>query len=207
MESDRATQQTRSRYDRLAPFFDRMEAGVEKQRFRSWRALLWNKVRGPRVLELGVGTGKNIPYYRHGWTVTAFDLSLRMLERAKLRAQQGQVAPRLLLADAQFLPFPMASFDTVVATFVFCSVPDSVQGLSEVRRVLRPGGQLLLLEHVLSSKQAIRVGMNVMNPIAVRLTGANINRDTVSNVELAGFKLVQVENLWSDIVKLIEAEP
>lgn len=202
----RETERTRARYDRIAYIYDRMEAGVEASRFRHWRAALWQRVQGPHVLEVGVGTGKNFPYYRPGWHITAIDLSPRMLEQARRRAQRERVAVDLLLGDAQALPFPDASFDSVVATFVFCSVPDPVKGLRELYRVLVPGGQLLLLEHVLSNQPILRPLMQLANPLVVRMSGANINRETVRNVERAGFELHAVENLWRDIVKRIEAE-
>lgn len=167
--------------------------------------VLWKRVRGPRVLEIGVGTGKNMAYYPPGVQVSAIDLSPRMLEQARRRAVRQAVPVNLCEADVQALPFPDAYFDTAVATFVFCSVPDPVLGLCEVRRVLQPGGQLLLLEHVLPRHPILRRLMRLVNPIVVRLMGANIDRDTVANVRQAGFVSVQVEDLWLDIVKLIEA--
>jgi len=88
--------------------------------------MLWERVQGPRVLEIGVGTGKNMPSYHKGWQITAIDLSPRMLEQAKRRAEREHVEDDLRLGDAQALPFTDASFDTVIATFVFCSVPDPV---------------------------------------------------------------------------------
>ncbi|MBI4492623.1 MAG: class I SAM-dependent methyltransferase [Chloroflexi bacterium] len=201
----RATAATRARYDRLARFYDLMERGAER-RFGPWRAALWRRVRGPRVLEVGVGTGKNMAYYLRGMAIVAVDLSPRMLERARTRAAREGVAVDLREADVQALPFPDASFDTVVATFVFCSVPDPVLGLRELRRVLVPGGQLLLLEHVLSRRLLLRRLMHLANPLVVRISGANINRETVDNVRRAGFVDLSVEDLWLDIVKLIQAK-
>ena len=201
----RNTTRTRARYDRLAPIYDRMEGRAER-RFRPWRELLWQRAREARVLELGVGTGKNFPYYPSAADVTAVDLSPKMLERARQRAARTGARVTLQLADAQALPFPDATFDTVVATFVFCSVPDPVLGLREAYRVLKPGGQLLLLEHMLSANRLLRPLMHAANPLVVRLMGANINRETVRNVERAGFKLRRIDDLMGDIVKLIEAE-
>jgi ubiquinone/menaquinone biosynthesis C-methylase UbiE len=101
-------------------------------------------------------------------------------------------------ADAvvQALPFPDASFDIVIATCVFCSVPDLVLCLRELRRVLVSGGQVLLLEHVLSHRPLLGPLMGTLNPLVVRRMGANINRETVENVRRAGFTDLQVEDLW-----------
>lgn len=203
--SDAATARTRARYDRLARVYDRLESRLEARRVRHWRALLWSRVRGERLLEIGVGTGKNVPYYPPGAQVIAVDLSPKMLERARERVARLGLPVTLQLADAQALPFPDASFDAVVATFVFCSVPDPVRGLREAYRVLKPGGQLLLLEHVLSANRLLRLLMRAANPVVVRLVGANINRETVRNVERAGFELREVDDVMGDIVKLIEA--
>jgi ubiquinone/menaquinone biosynthesis C-methylase UbiE len=203
--TDDQTRRTRARYDRIAGVYDPMEVVVERLGFSRWRPLLWNRVRGPRVLEVGVGTGKNFPYYPPGMDVTAIDISPKMLERARQKAERDGVEVTLELQDAQDLQFPDDSFDTVVATFVFCSVPDPVRGLREAARVLRPDGQLLLLEHVLSHKPVLHSVMKIANPVVVRLSGANINRETVENVSRAGLSLVSVEHLWADIVKLIEA--
>jgi ubiquinone/menaquinone biosynthesis C-methylase UbiE len=197
------TARARARYDRNAPFYDRICRGAEKG-LAPYRAELWRQVKGPRVLEVGVGTGSNMPYYQD-MAVTAIDFSPRMLEQARTRAVQLGVAVELHAADAQALPFPSNSFETVIATCVFCSVPDSLLGLEEARRVLVPGGQLLLLEHVLSKRPRLRRLMRLVNPLAVRLCGANIDRETVENVHRAEFVDLRVEDLWLDILKRIEA--
>ena len=199
-----ATAATRARYDRIARFYDRMGRSSER-RFAPWRAALWRRVQGARVLEIGVGTGKSFPYYPVGMIITAIDLSPRMLEQARTHAAHSQIVVDLREADVQALPFADASFDTAIASCVFCSVPDAVLGLRELRRVLVPGGQLLLLEHVLSRRPLLRRVMNLVSPLVVRCMGANINRETVENVRRAGFAELQVEDLWLDIVKLIEA--
>jgi ubiquinone/menaquinone biosynthesis C-methylase UbiE len=170
------------------------------------RAALWRRVRGPRVLEVGVGTGRGMEHYRPELTVIAIDFSPRMLEQARRRAARDHIQVDLREADVQALPFPHASFDTFIATCVFCSVPDSVLGPCELRRVLVPGGQLLLLEHVLSHRPLFGPAMRLLNPLAVRLSGANINRETVENVRRAGFVGVQAEDRWLDIIKHVEAQ-
>lgn len=196
---------TRKRYDRIAPVYDLMETLVERRRFRAWREYLWSHVQPGHILEIGVGTGKNMPYYPKGARVTAIDLSERMLERARRRAQSLNLDVELYLMDVQHLTFPDNTFDTAVATFVFCSVPDPILGLREVARVVKPGSDIWLMEHVRVDKPVIGPLMDLLNPVFVRITGANINRRTVENVRRAGLEIVSVENLSDDLVKLIHA--
>ena len=107
--------------------------------------------------------------------------------------------------DAQRLAFPDKAFDSAAATFVFCSVPDAVAGLREVRRVLKPGGRFVLLEHVRLGNRLLGRLMDLLNPPWLRLSGDNINRDTVANVQRAGFQVVAVDGFFGGLVKLIEA--
>ncbi len=207
LDLDQETATTKLRYDRIAPFYDAMEWFTERSVFQKWRQHLWSRVPAGRVLEVGVGTGKNMPFYPPGAQVTAIDLSERMLALAHRRAKSLGLDVDLRHMDAQHLAFPDTSFDAVVATFVFCSVPDPVQGLRELRRVTRPGGDIWLLEHVRVDKPVIGSLMDALNPLVVRITGANINRRTVQNVQRAGLELVEVENLRGDLVKLIHARP
>ncbi|MEA3439471.1 MAG: class I SAM-dependent methyltransferase [Chloroflexota bacterium] len=115
-QSRQLTSITRSRYQRIAPFYDLIETLPEKF-YTSWRRRLWPLVQGPDVLEVGVGTGKNMPYYPHDIRITAIDLAPGMLERARIRAQELELDVDLGLGDVQSLDFPDASFNTVVATF------------------------------------------------------------------------------------------
>jgi len=203
---DGVTTQTRSRYNRIAPLHDLMEAFVKRRAFQKWRQRVWSTVEGKRVLEVGVGTGKNMPYYPQGSHVTAVDLSERMLARAKRRADELGIEVDLRLMDAQRLDFPERTFDAVVATFVFCSVPDPVQGLQELGRVLKRGGHVVLLEHVLVDRPLVGKLMQLLDPLVVRLVGAHIKRRTVENVKKAGLHIDLVEELVpSGLVKLIIA--
>lgn len=189
-----ATDQTRSRYQRMAPFYDLMERSKEK-RYKEWRKLLWSLVRGPKILEVGAGTGKNIPFYPSGMKITAIDLASGMLERARERALKLNVDVDLRLGDVQALDFPDATFDTAVATCVFCSVPNPILGLRELRRVVKPGGQILFLEHVRPSNKIIGMIVDLINPMVVRMMGANINRNTVENIQKAGLAIELDEDL------------
>ncbi len=192
-------------YDRTSVSYD-FYMGLAEKVLGKWRARVWRDARG-RILEVGVGTGFNLPYYPPGSEVTAVDLSPGMLARARQRAAALGVPVDLRLGDAEHLEFPDASFDTVVATLVFCSVPDPVQGLREVRRVCRPGGRILLLEHMRSDRPVVGWLLDVLNPLAVRMGGENINRRTLDNIRAAGLEIVEVENLWYDIFRRIVAAP
>ena len=190
-----ATALTRARYERISPIYDRIEWLMER-RFRPWRQKIWQFVHGPRVLEVGVGTGKNMEFWPLNCRITAIDLTPGMLDIARQRAKSlNRHEDDLLLADVQHLELLSGFFDTIVATFVFCSVPDPVQGLRELGRVVRPDGQILLLEHVRIDRPVIGTLMDVLAPLVVRLNGANINRRTVENVCAAGLQIDRIEDL------------
>ena len=135
------------------------------------------------------------------------DLSPGMLKRAVARARRLGREVDFVLADAQHLPFRDRAFTAVTATFVFCSVPDPVAGLREARRVVGEDGSLHFLEHVRAPNAVLGWIMDRLNPIGVRLTGANINRDTVANVEKAAISLATVESRALGILKLMLATP
>ncbi|BBL70888.1 class I SAM-dependent methyltransferase [Methylogaea oryzae] len=201
-----STSAIRRRYDRLAPFFDLLEGVLERLAFGAWRQRLWSEAGAGRILEVGVGTGKNFPYHPPGADITAIDFSAAMLSRARNKLGQSPAAVELLPMDVERLDFPDNSFDTVAASFVFCSVPLPVKGLREVLRVCKPGGRVLLLEHVLSEDPLRARIMNWLNPLVVKLVGANINRRTVGNVAASGLAIDSVEDLGhSGLVKLIRA--
>lgn len=206
MVEDELTALTRRRYDRLSKLYDRRNAFMERVALANWRRRLWAKVEGKQILEVGAGTGINFPFYPHDARVTAVDFSEGMLAQAWARAAREGIPVDLWQMDCQALKFPDESFDAVVATWVFCSVPDPVQGLKEVGRVCRRDGKIFLLEHVRSESCLGRV-MDLLNPLVVRLTGANINRRTVENVLCAGLRFESVESYAFGIVKLMLLRP
>lgn len=199
--------QIRRRYNRIAYLYDSLEAPMEWLRFRSWRVRLRTAIAGPKALEVGVGTGKNLPYYPLDVDVTAIDFSPPMLAYAKKAAVKLDIHVNLHLMDVQHLDFPDNSFDTIFGSFVFCSVPDPVMGLKEIRRVCKPGGRLLLLEHVRPQNALAGHLFDIMNPFIVRMMGANINRRTIENINNAGWSIIKDEPLSYSIVRWIEATP
>ncbi len=191
------------RYDRMARVYDIYDAPMEWMGTRRRRRGLVTQIKG-RVLEAGVGTGKNIPYYPEDVEVTGIDVSAKMLARAEGRARALGREVRLELADVTDLSYPDGSFDTTVATSVFCSVADPVSGLRELGRVTKPNGRILLLEHV---RPRSRVGgwlADVATILTRRIFGFNVNRRTEENGRAAGLVLTEVERegIWRTIVAL-----
>jgi ubiquinone/menaquinone biosynthesis C-methylase UbiE len=159
------------------------------------------------VLEVGVGTGANLPFYPPGCRLTGIDFSPAMLAKAKTKAEKLHLEATLLEMDVEDLRFPARSFDTVIATCVFCSVPGPVRGLAEIRRVCRADGQIVLLEHVRSANPLIGRIMDLLNPVTLNLIGSNINRDTLANIQKAGLTIKSVEDYSGKLVKLVAARP
>lgn len=190
----------RKRWDWLARYYDHTHLRPE------WRQRLCEQARG-LTLEVGAGTGLNLPYYPADLELVVTDLSGGMLARARARAAQLKLRPTILEMDLQHLDFPDGLFDTVIATCVFCTVPDPVRGLAEVRRVCKPGGRILLLEHVRSGQPMIGRLMDLANPVLRSLTGTNINRETLDNIRTAGMDIVSVQPVWRDIMLEIHASP
>ena len=202
----RGTAWTRRRYDRIAPSYDRLERWLERRVYALWRERLWQAARGPRILEVGVGTGKNFPYHPRVTPVVAIDLSWRMLALAQRRAQHLDRPPLLVQMDLQRLAFADRAFDTVVGTFVIGSLPDPVAGLRELRRVTKPDGVLFLLEYV-RPEDPLGILADLLNPVARWIYGAHVNRRTVEQLWQAGLTAAQIERHWCGMVVAIKAQP
>ena len=199
---DQRTEIIKKRYDRSSFYYDWMDRMVSD----SLREKAVSLARG-KVLEVGVGTGKNFPFYPEGCKVTAIDFSKGMLAQARKKLSLAKVPVTLLEMDAQNMDFADNTFDTVLATCVFCSVPDPVKGLKEVQRVCKPDGQIILLEHVRSEHPLMGLVMDIVNPISLYVIGSNINRKTLENIKTAGIQVRSMEEHRGKIVKLIVAKP
>jgi len=199
---DKNSKKISQKYDRNANMYDIFEAPMDRMVLARWRSEIMQELQG-KVLEVGVGTGKNIDYYPDGLDITAIDFSEKMLEKAKERAAKLGKKVNLMLMDAQEMAFEDNTFDTVFATCVFCTVPDPVKGLQEIKRVCKKDGKIILIEHVRSEGRLVGVAMDILNPLVLGLTGTNINRRTVENIEKAGFANFKAEDIWRHIVKKI----
>jgi ubiquinone/menaquinone biosynthesis C-methylase UbiE len=197
-----ATETIRRRYNRTALFYDWMDQMISP----TLRGKVISMASG-KVLEIGVGTGKNLKYYSPDCDVIGIDFSPGMLQQARKKMTSAKASVQLLEMDAQNLQFADNTFDTVTATCVFCSVPDPVRGLLEAKRVCKPDGKIILLEHVRSDNPVLGWLMDATNPISLHLVGSNINRRTVDNILEAGLTIEQDINVSANILKLIIARP
>jgi len=200
----KTTEIVKRRWNRTAGHYDYMMALVESVFVKKWRRLLWSRVESSRVLEVGVGTGNNIPYYPPHAEITAVDFSEEMLKRARSRANRQKVKVDLRQMDAQNLEFADNTFDTVVATVVFCSIPDPVRGIREVERVCKRGGKVVLLEQDFSANWFSRWLVKLANPLIARM-GSDFRRRPLENLSKSNLKVERVTNLWAGLFKLIEA--
>jgi ubiquinone/menaquinone biosynthesis C-methylase UbiE len=192
---------TRDKWDKVSKSFD-LFSYADDRRYGPYKTELFKKIRG-NTLMVAAGTGNDFKFFPPGLTITALDISPKMLEKAAVKAAKYEGSITLREADVTHLEFSDATFDTIVTVCTFCSVPKPIAGLRELHRVLKPGGQILMFEHVRSAIGAFGLVLDMMTPLTRKL-GPEMNRDTVGNVQKAGFRLRRVSNVYLDIVKTIE---
>ena len=191
---------TRPRYDRIASFYDVLNPPDD------WRRRLWKGPLQGKILEIGVGTGKNIPFYPPGASVVAIDSSERMLEKAaKRKALRQDVHIELHKMDVTTLLFDDRTFDVVVGSYVLMVLDDPPKALREIRRVLRPSGQLLLLEFTRSETKYKLALQKLLTPFTRAVYHASLTRNITGLIEANGFKIYEIEEVADDIVKILKA--
>jgi phosphatidylethanolamine/phosphatidyl-N-methylethanolamine N-methyltransferase len=191
------------RWPLVAWLYDAATAPLEHRGFGRWREAVWSEVPPDGLgLEVGAGTGANFAFHPEGARVVGIDLSFAMLRRVGEKPAGGG-AP-LVVADVAGLPFADASFDWVAETLVFCEVRDPIAGLRELRRVLRPGGRLVMLEHVRPSG-LLGVAADALSAVTAPLWGEHFDRDAEAAVLAAGLLVERREWLWRDGVVLLVA--
>jgi ubiquinone/menaquinone biosynthesis C-methylase UbiE len=183
-----------------------MEHFIETLFFHRFRRLAVSHASGD-TLEVGVGTGNNIPHYSSSLEVTAIDFSPGMIQKAAQKKERlGTDNIRILRMDVEQLAFPDNTFDTSISTFVFCTVPNPLHGLAELRRVLKPRGKAIFLEHMKSRNPFINLFLYMMNLFSQSFLGTSMVRETQKNIVASGFKILQVRHLILDVVRLILVE-
>ena len=194
------------RYQRIAPFYDLLDLPFEYRRYRRIRPLLFAGLSG-RILDAGVGTGRNFPFYPRSATITGIDLSPAMLARAERRRAEANADITLRRMDVTRLDFPDRSFDAAVATFLFCVLPDELQvpALREIGRGGRTGGTIRLLEYTRPRGRFRRALTRLWEPWVGWAYGAGFDRRTQEHIPQAGLELVEARFVYDDLIKLITA--
>jgi ubiquinone/menaquinone biosynthesis C-methylase UbiE len=204
MVDPQATDRVRRIWERYAPRYDRQMRFWEQFFFPGGREWVCGQARG-ETLEVAVGTGLNIGFYPDGVQLTGVDLSAAMLAVAATRAADLGAVAAFREADAERLPFPDACFDTVVCTLGLCSIPDDAAAIAEMHRVLRPGGRLLLLDHVAASNPVLRGAQRVVEVLTFRFTADYLTRRPLPMLESAGFVVETGERFRAGMVERVRA--
>ncbi len=198
----------RTKYELIARFYDILDIPFEARRYRPLRRASWAGL-GGRILDAGVGTGRNMPFYPKDAQVCGMDLSRAMLSRAENRRRRLGLKTELLERDIMETGFADDSFDAIVATFLFCVLEPEQQlpALRELARICRPGGEIRILEYAVPAPPVRRAVMGLWAPWVRLIYGAAFDRKTEQYVSEAGLDLVEVRFVFSDIIKLLVVRP
>jgi ubiquinone/menaquinone biosynthesis C-methylase UbiE len=191
-------------WDKAAPGYDKQIAFFERNWFTGGREWLAERARG-RVLEVAIGTGRNLSHYPAEVIVTGVELSPAMLAIARERAAGLDRDVDFREGDAEHLPFADASFDTVVCALSLCTIPSPAAAIGEMKRVLIPGGRLLLLDHIASTWPPVRAAQWVVEQVTIRAAGEHFTRRQLPLVLAAGFQVVETERLKAGSMERIHA--
>jgi ubiquinone/menaquinone biosynthesis C-methylase UbiE len=191
-------------WEKSAPSYDKQIALLEKIWFGGGREWLGARAHG-RVLEVGIGTGRNLPHYPGGVRITGIELSPAMLAIAKRRAADLGRDADLRTGDAQVLPFPDQAFDTVVCALSLCTIPDPAAAIGQMKRVLVAGGRLLLVDHVGSTWPPIHAAQWLLERLTIRAAGEHFTRRQLPLVRAAGFDIVEAERLKAGTIERVHA--
>ena len=202
---DHRHEETRHKWDRAAPAFDLMAGEGAEKRWGRNKQKLFSRMGDGNILFLALGTGLDIACFPPQRHITAIDISPEMLKVAQPRIAKYNGTIEAKVMDVHAMDFSDNSFDQIFTSCTFCSVPDPVDGLKSLRRVLKPGGELLMFEHTGSHFFPFNLLLNLMTPLSSRL-GPDMNRTTMDNVRKAGFEIIEVENVYLDVVKIIRAQ-
>lgn len=192
------------KYKRIAPLYDFLDLPFEYWRYRALRPLLFQGLSG-RVLEAGVGSGRNIPFHPPAADVVGIDLSAAMLARAERRRAASDAAVELRQMDVTHLEFPDGFFDAAVASFLFCVLPEDLQapGLRELARVVKPGGPIRLMEYVRPRRPLRRIMARLWEPWIAWAYGASFDRRTEDHAAAVGLEIVSSRFVVDDLIKLV----
>lgn len=196
--------QAKARYDDLATGYERTMQPLERWFLTRWRAeALAHLPSDSCILEVGAGTGLNFRFYPTGAHGVASELSREMLKIAATKNKPERICFTQSCAEA--LPFAEATFDAAFATLVFCSVAAPQKAFAQLHRVVKPGGHLVLLEHV-RPHGVLGPVFDLLNPLTVRLLGDHCNRRTADEVQRAGFRLLHIDRRLQGIFNLLVLE-
>jgi ubiquinone/menaquinone biosynthesis C-methylase UbiE len=198
------TERVRRIFDKQAPKYDRSMARFERLFFSGNREWACSQAEGD-VLEIAAGTARNLEHYPAGVRLTAIELSPEMAELGRRRARELDHDMDMRVGDAEALDIPDESFDTVVCTYGLCTIPDHRAAVREAKRVLRPGGRILLAEHVRSPNRAVRAIQRLLEPLAHRFGGDHLLREPLEPLGEEGFEVEDVRRSKAGFVELVAA--
>lgn len=197
---------TQRKWDKAAASFDLMAGFGPEKRWEPYKRELFANMGDGEILFLAVGTGLDIRYFPTGRKITGIDISQKMLDVAQDRVDAYEGEMQTAQVDVHDMPYEDGQFDQIFTSCTFCSVPNPIEGLRALKRVLKPGGELFMFEHTGSAYFPFKPMMNLMTLITSRI-GPDMNRTTVENVKAAGYELKKVTHIYMDVVKTIHAAP